>query len=76
MTEQATGFEFDESASEVLVVCNDCGGTWRAFAWTMGDAEQRAAAHEARCHPGIMTMRDRLAARHAMRRSRARAAQS
>lgn len=63
---------FDESDSEVLVLCDECRGTWRAFAWTMDDAETRAAAHEERCHPGITDIRDRISDRHAKRRKRAR----
>lgn len=65
-----TGIEFDKSDSEVLLVCHDCGGAWRAFAWTMEDAEARAMMHEARTHPGKTTLRDAIAARHAMRRKR------
>lgn len=57
------GIEFDESKSEVLMICHDCNGVWRAFAWTMADAERRAAAHEERCHPGTFEVRGRLASR-------------
>lgn len=64
------GIQFDQSDTEVLLVCHDCRGTWRAFAWTVADAEQRAAAHEERCHPGIFTTRARLATRHAKRKKR------
>ncbi len=66
-----TGIEFDQSDTEVLLVCHDCKGTWRAFAWTMADAETRAAAHEERCHPGATIVRDRISKRHAQRRKRA-----
>ena len=65
-----TGIEFDQSDANVVLVCHDCRGTWRAFAWTMDDAEQRAIAHEERCHPGTRTVRDRVTARHTKRRSR------
>ena len=68
----ATGIQFDEGVSEVLLVCHDCAGTWRAFAWDMADAEQRAIAHEARTHPGISNVRERIRARHAMRALRER----
>lgn len=66
-----TGIEFDQSDREVLLVCHDCGGTWRAFAWDISDAEHRAAAHEARTHPGVNTITERIRARHAMRDIRA-----
>ncbi len=66
-----TGIEFDESDREVLMVCHDCKGVWRAFAWDMADAETRAIAHEERTHPGTRTVRDRIYTRHAMRRNRA-----
>lgn len=73
-TTAKTGIEFDQSDSEVLAVCHDCGGTWRAFAWSMADAEQRAAAHEERCHPGTVEVRKRIATRHAQRRYSAKQA--
>lgn len=65
------GIEFDQGAREVLLICHDCAGVWRAFAWTMADAEARAIAHEERCHPGTGSVRDRIASRHAKRRKRA-----
>ena len=65
-----TGIEFDRSDSEVLMICHDCAGTWRAFAWTMHDAEERAAAHEERCHPETDVVRKRIRSRHAMRKKR------
>ncbi len=64
------GMEFDKSDTEVLIVCHDCNGTWRAFAWTMADAEARAAAHEERCHPSTTTFRQRISSRHAKRKKR------
>jgi uncharacterized protein (DUF427 family) len=66
--------EFDKSDSEVLIVCHYCKGAWRAFAWTMDDAEQRAAWHEERAHPSVRLVRDRIATRHAKRRERAKLA--
>ena len=69
-----TGIEFDQSPALVLLVCHDCNGVWRACAWTMDEAEGSAAEHEGRAHPGITTVRDRIAARHAMRKIRAAAA--
>lgn len=69
-----SGIEFDQSDTEVLAVCHDCGGVWRAFAWTMDDAEARAVAHEERAHPGTKTLRDKISARHAMRKKRRTAA--
>lgn len=68
-----TGIEFDQGASAVLLVCHDCQGTWRAFAWDMDDAERRAVAHEVRTHPGTYTVQERIRARHAMRAIRATA---
>ncbi|MBP1326728.1 hypothetical protein JOF28_001960 [Leucobacter exalbidus] len=65
-----TGIEFDESTNNVLLVCHDCHGTWRAFAWDMDDAETRAAAHEERCHKESRIVRDRLIARRAQRKKR------
>lgn len=65
------GIEFDQSDTEVLLVCHDCKGTWRAFAWTMEAAELSAAEHEGRCHPGNDVLRKRLRDRHAQRRNRA-----
>lgn len=70
MTEK-TGIEFDRSDSEVLMVCHDCAGTWRAFAWDMADAEQRASAHERRAHPELNEVRERVRKRHAARKIRA-----
>jgi hypothetical protein len=69
-TPTKTGIEFDASASEVLLVCHDCNGAWRAFAWDRPDAERRAAAHEERCHPGIQNTRGRISDAAAKRRSR------
>ncbi|GAA2841749.1 hypothetical protein FB468_2065 [Leucobacter komagatae] len=67
-----TGIEFDKSDTEVLLVCHDCGGTWRAFAWTLAEAEKSAQAHEERAHPGYTGgIRQRLDKRHAKRRERA-----
>lgn len=66
-----TGIEFDQGVHEVLLVCHDCHGKWRAFAWDMDDAETRAIAHEARTHPGVSTVTERVRARHAMRALRA-----
>lgn len=74
MSDTKQGIEFDEGAREVLLICHDCAGVWRAFAWTRDEAEQAAAGHEERCHPGTTTIRDRIAARHAMRKKRANAA--
>lgn len=68
---EKTGIEFDQSDREVLLVCHECGGAWRAFAWDMADAEQRAVAHEERTHPGNCTVRERIRTRHAMRDIRA-----
>lgn len=65
-----TGFEFDQGAVEVLIVCHDCAGEWRAFAWSMGEAETRAAAHEKRCHPKRDGIGKLLTDRHAQRKKR------
>lgn len=70
-TPAKTGIEFDASASEVLLVCHDCDGTWRAFAWTRAEAEERAAAHEERCHPGHYVTRKRRSDADSTRRRRA-----
>lgn len=69
-----TGIQFDQSDTEVLIICHDCNGNWRAFAWTIDDAETSAAAHEERCHPESEgRIRTRLRKRHAKRRERATA---
>lgn len=42
----------DSSTSLVVLVCEGCGGTWRACAWDISEAHDRAIAHEQRTHPG------------------------
>lgn len=42
----------DSSASLVVLVCEGCGGAWRACAWSVEEAHERAVAHEKRTHPG------------------------
>ncbi|MBL5972438.1 MAG: hypothetical protein D3X82_01310 [Candidatus Leucobacter sulfamidivorax] len=44
--------KIDCSDSSVVLVCQTCGGAWRAFAWDRADAHDRAVAHEQRTHPG------------------------
>lgn len=44
--------KIDCSDSSVVLVCESCSGTWRAFAWTREDAYKRAIAHEQNVHPG------------------------
>lgn len=45
-----TGIEFDQSDANMVLVCHDCLGTWRAFAWD--DGRRRAAR---RCTRGTLS---------------------
>ena len=75
-TTERTGIEFDVSDREVLLVCHNCNGVWRAFAWTMAEAEAAAIAHEFRAHPGTVGVAHRVNDRHAKARKRANVAES
>ncbi len=44
--------KIDGSATLVVLVCESCDGAWRACAWAVGEAHDRAVAHEKRTHPG------------------------
>lgn len=44
--------KIDKSTVLTVLVCESCGGTWRACAWSKDDAHDRAVAHEQRTHPG------------------------
>lgn len=43
--------KIDQSAAGITMKCLRCNA-WHAFADTMGDAHDRASAHEQRVHPG------------------------
>lgn len=63
---------FDKSDRYIALFCSECT-SWHAFAWTRDEAEQAAASHEERCHPGEYETRQRISNRHATRRSRVNA---
>lgn len=44
--------KIDASDALVVLVCESCGGTWRACAWSKEEAHERAVAHERRAHTG------------------------
>jgi hypothetical protein len=54
---------YDVTQTLINVFCAECP-SWFACAWDRDKARESAAAHEAACHPGVFTVRNKVA-RHA-----------
>lgn len=57
-------YTYDRSPTVTVVICDECAGAWRDVAPTQARAVALAAAHEARCHPDVMSARESLSLRH------------
>lgn len=49
--------KLDKSNELVVVYCTECGH-WRAAAWTVAEAHNRAVTHEQNVHPDSTQARD------------------
>lgn len=57
---------FDRTVTDVLVVCNDCPGTWRKGPFPANQEAQATAvatAHVRDCHTGDKRLSDQLTAK-------------